>query len=85
VRRNLISTRQVAILVKEKDQSFKTIGIRSLFGHFPTEKSKITPAIKALKESSYNFHGGRFYSLFRGYRLGILALGFYDLRPNDGA
>jgi hypothetical protein len=31
--------------VKEKDQSFKTIGIRSLFGHFPTEKSKITPII----------------------------------------
>jgi hypothetical protein len=61
--------RQVAILVKEKDQSFKTIGIRSLFGHFPTEKKQnyTNNQSRRSKKSSYNFDGGRFCSLFRGY------------------
>jgi hypothetical protein len=27
--------------VKKKDQSFKSIGFRSLFGHFLTEKTKL--------------------------------------------
>jgi len=36
-------------------------------------------------KSSYNLHGSRFHSLFRGYGPEILTLGFYDLGPNDGA
>jgi hypothetical protein len=75
----------VAILVKEKDQSFKTIGIRSLFGHFPAEKSKITPVInqgvqgRAAAISTV----GRFYSLFRGYGPEILTPGFLRPWAND--
>jgi hypothetical protein len=79
----------VAILLKEKDQCFKTIGIRSLFGHFPTEKKQnySNNQSRRSKKSSYNFNGGRFCSLFRGHVPEILTLALYDLgqrrRPKE--
>jgi hypothetical protein len=69
----------VAILVKEKDQSFKTIGFRSRFGHFPTEKSKVTPLInQGVQTKAATIFTLRLYTLFRGYGPEILTLGFYD-------